>query len=195
MSRVCVLALAAVLWSLPAWAELPTALCPTLLTDIAVTHQAEFAPLVAAGNEQGIADAYNLLASPPYWVWKTTVDAKALYQQTSVDGTTWNYDTALAQAVGERDVWTTQIFLGGTANFALANTRAGVEAIYKSGPGAVAQKTHIYAMARRPALRGEQLFHRTGAGFGDGTTAAPATMSYEGTLSAADVACALRPPS
>jgi hypothetical protein len=194
MSRVCVLALAAVLWSLPAWAELPTALCPTLLTDIAVTHQAEFAPLVAAGNDQGIADAYNLVASPPYWVWKTALNRRTIYEQTSVDGTTWSYATYIAQSAGEKDGWA-QMFIEGPANFALANVRAGVDTIFATGPGAVAQKTHIYAMARRPALRGEQLFHRTGAGFGDGTPTTPATMSYEGTLSAQDVACALRPPS
>lgn len=192
MQRFGVLILCGVLlWGIPAWAVLPKALCPTLANDILVTHAAEFAPFVG-GNEQAIVDAYNLAASPTFWVWKPSVDLKGIYQQKSVDGTTWNWDTYIAQAAGEKDAWG-QMFLGGSANFTLDNTRAAVEVIYKAGPGATEQKAHIYAMARRAALRGEVLFHLTGAGFGNGTSATPATMGYEGRLTGEDIACALRP--
>lgn len=186
-------------------AKLPVALCPTLATDIKVTHQAEFAAAVAAGNDQAIADAYNLRFSPDYWVWKSALPERAIYEETSPDGTTWKWSTYQAQNVAERDSWSTAFRAGlASVNPSLPQTRImligqpgsnnGQDSIFQgTNQITVDQRTHLKAMMRRLALRGEQLFHLTGAGFGTGTAADPATMGFEGKITGDDIACALRP--
>ena len=133
-----------------------------------------------------IAAAYNVAASPAHIVWRTNVTRAEIYHGTSAEGTTWNWTTYKNQGVAEQNAWT-QMFMGDTANFALPNLRAGVAAIFTGSAQANAQRDHALATAKRAATRAEKLFAT-----GTGSTAVPATMSFEGSLSVQAVlqACA-----
>ena len=129
-----------------------------------------------------IANSYNQIAVPDYWVWRTRVMEREIYEATSPDGTTWDWSTYIAQSAREADAWE-RMFAGGFCNPSLAQTRAGIAKIF-SGTGAsvVAQRAHLLAMFRRLATRGEKVF-----AVGAGTTAAPSTLGFEGTLSFGDI--------
>src|SRR5262245_4914649 len=74
-----------------------------LKTDITVTHQAEFSTAVANNDDKAISDAYGLVAVPDFWIWRTQLGEKEIYEATSVDNTTWNWATYKSQEVQARD--------------------------------------------------------------------------------------------
>lgn len=151
-----------------------------LKADIAANPTLSSKPLTAAGSQE-IADFYNAMASPAHWAWRTSVSRADIYHSTSPDATTWDWTTYKNQSQGEQGAWI-QMFMGDIANFALLNLRNGVTAIF-SGSGAQAtQRAHIFAVARRLVNTGEKLF-----AVGTGSTAAPATMTFEGNLTFSDV--------
>jgi hypothetical protein len=158
----------------------------TLATDITVTNAAEFAAALAATDDQAIAAAYNLLASPSYWVWRTRVTAQEIYETVTADGTSWSWTIYIARSVGERDAWRELTSVTGFINPSLPNTRQGVADIF-SGAGGAAQRTHLLAIGRRPSRRIEKL-----SASGAGSTAAPSVMGAEGELTYRDVAHAVR---
>lgn len=131
-----------------------------------------------------IADAYNVVASPDFWVWKSFVSDTDIYSVTSVDGTTWSWTSYIGRSQGERDAWRQMVNMAGGLNPALANTRSGIADIF-SGAGGAAQRTHLLALGRRKATRAEKLFST-----GTGSTASPAIMGFEGRISADDVQAA-----
>lgn len=159
-----------------------------------------FAGPVQIADNATIAAAYNALASPDFWVWKSSLTEKAVYEETSVDGTTWSWQTYIAQSVAERDSWARMYTGGGlSVNPSLPQTRInmigdtstanGAGSIFQgTAAGVVAQRTHLQAMMRRKANRLEKLF-KTGPG--TGTSAAPANMTVEGTVKNTNVAYAL----
>lgn len=147
-----------------------------ILADNALNSQ----PNTGDGNS-AIAAALNLTASPSYWVWRTNVTRADLYHGTSPDGTTWNWTTYKGQSVTEQNAWT-QMFMGDTANFALANLRAGVAAIFTGSAPQNAQRDHCLSVGRRLATRGEQVLAT-----GTGSPASPAVMGFEGSLTYQDV--------
>lgn len=129
-----------------------------------------------------IATAYNLNAVPDFWVWRSAVTEREFVEQSSQDGTSFSWPQYIARTEPERDGWK-RLFATGTANPSLPNVRQAVADIFSGAQAApVAQRAHLIAVARRKTRRAEKLFS-TGAG----TTAAPATMGYEGTLSYQDV--------
>lgn len=131
------------------------------------------ASLLARGSSDDfvtIANAMNANASPSFWVWRTAVARAEIYNETSPDGTTWNWSTYKSQAIAEQNAWT-QMFMGDEANFNKPNLRAGVAAIFTGNANANAQQAHILAMGRRLARRWEKLF-----AVGTGSTASPATF-------------------
>ena len=148
----------------------------TLKADILVNPDALAA--YELGDTQALADLYNAQAAPAYWVWRPDVSRADIYHGTGPDGTTWNWTTYKNQGVSEQNAFI-QMFMGDLVNFALANVRAGIGAIF----GAVnAQTAHCLGVGRRLASRVERLF-----GVGTGSTASPAVMSVIGPLSAGDV--------
>ena len=165
----------------------------TLNTDITVTNAAEFATAVANSDDQTIANAYNLVASPDYWVWRTAISAQEVYAVTTGDGTSWSWTAFINRSQGERDGWREMFAATGVVNAALANIRQGIADIFSGTTGA-AQRAHLLAIGRRQARRIEKLFSiATVGGVGTrGSTANPDTMTFEGTLTARDVAHALR---
>jgi hypothetical protein len=157
----------------------------SLNTDITITHQAEFATAVAASDFATIAAAYNLQAAPVFWVWRTSLPEKEIYEAITTEGTSWNWTTFIGQSVQERDAWNTQMHPG-VINPSLPQTRAMFTKIFSgSGQVQVDQRTHLLTVSRRQALRGEALLANTTGGAG--TTAAPASLTYEGKITYIDV--------
>lgn len=187
--RRAILVLLSLLWTSTAFAVLTDAQYDVLKTDITVTNQVEFQPLVDALDDQAIADKYNLLASPAYWVWRTSLPEKEIYEATADGGGTWNWTTFKGQTVQERDSWNTMMHPL-VINPSLAQTRASYDAIFGGQGASATQRNFLLALSRRPALRIEALL--IVAASGNGSTATPAVMGYEGQIRAIDIAHALR---
>lgn len=142
-------------------------------------------PVLAAqpmdGNGNGaIADAFNVLASPAFYVWRTSVSRADIYNGTpQPEGSSWSWTFYKNQSVTEQNAWV-QMFMGDQADFSKANVRDGVTKIFTSASSANA--THALAVARRQATRAEKLLAS-----GTGSIAAPAVVSFEGSISSGDV--------
>lgn len=128
-----------------------------------------------------VAEAFNLVAAPDFWVWRTAVSRSDIYNSVSADATNWNWTTYKNQSVAEQNAWT-QMFMGDQANFAQDNVRAGIEAIFTGSAQATLQKNHCLAVGRRKASRAEKLF-----AVGPGSVGTPAKMTFEGSLTYQDV--------
>lgn len=139
-------------------------------------------------GRDAIRAAYGQFPAADYWVWRSNVSRAEIYNNVSPDSTTWNWTTYKNQPATEQNAWT-QMFMGDQADFSKANLRAGVAAIFTGSAQATAQRDHVLAMGRRKATRAEKLFAS-----GAGSTVAPATMTFEGALSFADVDSALNLP-
>jgi hypothetical protein len=175
----------------PRWdwaASLTEAQYQQLNTDITITHQSEFAQAVSDKNWAQIADAYNLSVSPDFWVWKTSLSEKAIYEDTSPTNSVWNWTTYIGQSVQERDAWA-RMFNPGSINPSLGQVRDAYNRIFGGTGASQTQREHLLAMSRRLARRDEALFANTTGGAG--TPAAPATLTYEGTLRPIDIAHAI----
>jgi hypothetical protein len=154
----------------------------TLRDDIAA-HPLWSAMPHNSDSAYAIAAAYNQPAQPDFWVYRTALGEKEIYEATSSEGTTWSWVTYMAQTVTERDAWTL-MFRPGTINPSLPQARAGITQIFSGNTGAqVAQRTHLTALFRERASVAEALF----AVSGQGTTGSPAVMGFEGTLTGSDV--------
>jgi hypothetical protein len=162
-----------------------TAQKATVKADILANSDLNTQPNSADGNFE-IARLYNLSASPAFWVWRTLV-TKAEYTQTaSVDGTTFNWTGTgfITRSQGERDAWNAIFNSQAACNPALPNVRQAFLDIFSGATApAPANRTHLAAMSRRLATRLEKLLAT-----GTGSTAAPATMGFEGTVSYQDIA-------
>lgn len=134
-----------------------------------------------------IAAAYSVTASPDYWVWRTRVTKAEMVQETSVDGTTFNWtgNGFITRSAGEQAAWQ-QIFNGELAcNPSLPNVRQAFLDIFSGTGNAAANRTHLSTISRRKANRVEKLLAT-----GTGSTASPATMGFEGTLTYQDIEAA-----
>lgn len=128
--------------------------------------------------DQEAADAYNLPAVPAWTVWKTSVDAEAW--DDAIMGTTGAATQLDALTASKRD----SLFgaLGRTLNPANPATRAALDDFCGSQN---TLKAAIAAVQKRTATRAERLFST-----GTGSTASPATMGFEGSLTYHDVEAA-----
>lgn len=139
-----------------------------------------------------IAAAMNLAAALDFWVWRTAVPKNEFTNNTSVDGTTftWVGNGFITRSAGEQTAWS-QIFNGtNQVNPSLANVRQAFADIFSGTGNAAANRTHLSAIARRKATRAEKLLST-----GTGTTVAPGTMGYEGSVSYDDVLAARNLPA
>lgn len=147
-----------------------------LLTDITVTNTAEFADRVAASEDQLIANAYNVPASPDFWVWKTSVSAK---EYTGANSIVWTEINTLPAGKVRIFEWLS----GGLTrdiNPADPNVRAGIDEAF--GPSSTTL-TNLRVIERRLATRAERLFAT-----GTGSIASPGTLTFEGRLFGRDIA-------
>lgn len=161
-----------------------------LATNIVTTNAAEFAAMVAGNRDPEIAAAYNVPAAPVYWVWKTSLSKAELLYSTSVDATTFNFqgNGFITRAPGELEAF--KVLFDPTndlTNPSLPQVRSAFADIFSGAGNAVANRTHLLAVARRQATRIERLFAT-----GTGSTASPGTMTAEGFCTHVDIAHALR---
>jgi len=164
-------------------ATLSTAQLQALKADMNGDGAIQAIPHTSDGFAQ-IAALYNATASPDYWVWRTFVPDREIYEATTVDATTWSWTIYIARSQGERDAWRQMVNMAGGINASLASVRTGIADIF-SGAGGLNQRTHLLTLGRRKATRGEKLF-ATGAG----STAAPSVMAVEGVITPQNIEAA-----
>jgi len=143
----------------------------TLKADIAASEFSSY-PNDANANFE-IAAAYNLTASPDFIVWKTAIPTSAVKQ-----AVVWT--EYIARSQGERDAFVLMT-ADGSVNASDANIRQGFLDIF-SGPGGATTRTNLTAISKRKATRAEKVFAS-----GTGSDPAPASLTFEGSLSFQDV--------
>lgn len=175
---------------LAALQESAVALTPNQLSSLKADILAD--PVLAAQFESpdgrfAIAVAYNVVAGPDYWVWKTYVTKNDVVSSTSVDGTTFNWtgNGFITRSAGEIAAWENLFNASGSINPSLANVRQAFADIFSGAGNAAANRTHLLAIGRRKATRAEKLFAS-----GSGSTGSPSTMGFEGVLTNADIEAA-----
>lgn len=131
---------------------------------------------------------YNVTATPDFWVWRTQVPKDEIVGVTTAEGTVWSWTIFINRSQGERDGWRAMINGAESLNFSLANVRQGLQDIF-SGAGGAAQRTHLFTIGRRKATRIEKLFAT-----GTGSTASPALMQFEGSLTVQEIQTARQLP-
>lgn len=139
------------------------------------------------GNEGSfqIAALYELPASPDYWVFKTSLGLHELTELTGPDGTVWAWTATgfIGRSPGELacfdKLFNTQL----KCNPSFANVRQAFLDIFSGSGNAAANRTHIAGMSRRKANRLEKLLVTTG----NGASATPSTLGFEGTVSFAEI--------
>jgi hypothetical protein len=189
-ARVVLLFTAFALFASTSWALTPAQLT-TLKADIVADGTLNAQPNNSDGNST-IAAAYNLNASPDYWVWRTAVSKAEYVGATSIDGTTFNWTGTgyITRAQGERDAWNQLFDAQGYANPSLPQVRQAVADIFSGATApAPANRTHLLTVSRRKATRAEKLFAT-----GSGTTASPSVMAFQGQISYQDVESARNLP-
>lgn len=119
----------------------------------------------------------NAVASPDFWVWRTSVEKKEITQSVSQDGTSfiWAGNGFIGRSVGELECWNQLFNSTLTCNPSLANVRQAFADIFSGTGNAASNRTHLLTVARRKATVGEQLFAT-----GTGSTGSPATMAVGG---------------
>lgn len=133
-------------------------------------------------NSDGWFDIANELGkvfAPSFTVWKTDVTVDEIMR----NGLDWTRVDNLS--VGKARIWDWMTRLG-NFNTARVNIRAGIDATWTGTASDLAVRATIYTHCKRDATIIEKLFAT-----GVGTTAEPATMTFEGQISYQDVGEAL----
>lgn len=153
--------------------SLTSAQLVTLKNDIAADPVLSLIPKTPDGAFE-VASAYNLTASPDFTVWRSNVSVAEVKK--NVVWTEYINNTS----VGERDAFVLMLS-NGIIDGSDPNVRQGIADIF-SGPQKQTTRSQLTEVAKRLANRVEKLFAT-----GTGSTASPATMAFEGTLSFNDV--------
>lgn len=151
-----------------------------LLHDDILVHPVYGALPHTGDNAFRIADGYNTRAVPDFWVWRTSLSEKEVYEAT-VDAQFWSWATYKAQTVQDRDAWAC-MFRPGAVNPSLKQTRDGWTSIFGTQGASQTQVNYLLTLSRRHATESEQLFAT-----GTGTVASPAVMGYEPPLRPTDI--------
>lgn len=131
-----------------------------------------------------IADLYNIIAAPDFFVWKTRLHEQDITSLTSGEATVWSWPAFIARSAAEQAGWSRMFNGTYSINPSLVQVRNGIADIFSGGTGA-AQRTHLLAIAKEKATRIEKLLSDVSGGAG--TVAAPATRSLVGNISYQDV--------
>lgn len=146
----------------------------TLKAAIVADNTLNSQPNNSDGNEN-ISVALDALASPDYYVWRTSVLTQDLFSDPAFD---WTRVDNLSVGKARIVEW---LQMAGTLNPSQANVRAGFSAAF-SAAGDVATLAAILGACKRKATKGEKIFAT-----GNGIIANPSVMAVEGTLSAQDI--------
>jgi hypothetical protein len=159
-----------------------------------------------ADNYQFVADWYNLLAAPDYFVHRSDVTRGEVYKTTVSSGdsssgtaTSWDWTGYKNQGVPEQDAWK-EMMMGG-CDFGSLNNRAGALAIFGTAGAGGANRTHIFNVAKRRVTNLERLYvvdvpsppNNTGNADGDdrGSKTNPDVLGFEGSINGPQVADAI----
>lgn len=149
----------------------------------------ENTPALAAltGDFGALADAINANASPDFYVWKSRLTLHDVTDKTSPLGTTFAWGGTqggyINRSQGERDCWAQIWNTSLSCDPSKDNVRTAFSDIFSgAGAGAVNNRSHIDAMAKRLANVLEKLFAT-----GTGSSGSPAKMGVEGTVRAQDM--------
>ena len=145
----------------------------TLKTAIVADGALNALPMTSGGATT-IAAAFNVTASPAFVVWRSSVTLPEI--MTDMD---WTRVDNLS--VGKARSWD-WMSRDGAIDPSRPNIRAGIDSVWVGTAADLAVRASIYAKCKRNATRAEQLFAT-----GTGSDAAPATMGFEGALTADDV--------
>jgi hypothetical protein len=154
------------------------ALTPAQQATLKADIQADAAFNSLPQNSDGafaIAEAYKLLASPDWTVWKSNVTINEVgkkFNGSELAGLTTGNQTRL-QTLAQ--------YLAGGVNPSLLDNRQFFDDVF-SGAGGAVTRANLLILWKRLANRAEKLFST-----GTGSNSAPATMTFEGTLSYQDV--------
>lgn len=131
-----------------------------------------------------IAAIYNQTAAPDFWVWRTNVPKNEFTNSTGPDGTTftWVGNGFITRSAGEQTAWVELFNSTHSVNASLPNVRQAFADIFSGSGNAAANRTHMLGVARRKATRLEKLLAT-----GTGSTASPAVMGFEGSVSYSDI--------
>lgn len=142
-----------------------------LKTDILADGSFSSIPHTADGAF-AIAAAYNLDAAPAFVVWRTSVSRNECQQLASFD---WTLVDNLT--VGKGRIWEWMFMRDAAIDPSQANVRAGIAACWVGSAPLVAVATAVLTLCKRNATRAEKVFAT-----GTGSTASPATMTFEGAI-------------
>jgi hypothetical protein len=146
----------------------------TIKADILARPEFAGAPLTVDGSAP-IADFYNANVSPGFYVWKSVVTEKEIFD----NGLDWTLIDNLT--VGKDRVWQ-WLFKDGKADPSKPNVRAGIEEVWKGTAAMLAQRAIVLGHCKRLASNVERLLAS-----GTGSEAVPANIGFEGTVSPVDI--------
>lgn len=166
----------------------------TFKADILANTDPAVVSALAAGADNAIAAWYNQDAVPAFVVWKTRVYKQDLYEMASPVGQVWNWTFYVGLNPGEQGAWLELFSDPGDGSMEmhphLPQVRSAWNEIFAGPQTSPANlRAHIESLSKRDATYAEKLFAT-----GTGTTATPATMSFEGSVSSSDVRAALNRP-
>lgn len=127
------------------------------------------------GNLDGLAALLNANASPAFTAWKTNVTI------TQVGDHLVATELAGLSTLNATRLQTIVAFSSGGVNPSLADRRAFFDDVF-SGAGGVLTRAKLLLLWKRLATRTEKLFST-----GTGSDASPASMTFEGLVSSADL--------
>lgn len=131
-----------------------------------------------------LADLYNAVAVPDFFVWKTRLHEQEITSLKSSENTTWSWPTFIGRSVSEQNGWERMFNGTYTVNPSLLQVRVGMDDIFSGGTGA-AQRTHINAISKEKATRIEKLL--ADVTNGNGAIATPATRVFFGKITPQEV--------
>lgn len=157
----------------------------TLKTDILANTDPEVIAALAAGSNNAIADWYNQLASPSYWLYRSGVSAEELSNAINLQNMA---DITAADSDRVMKLFNLRTFNGGEFHGDVESDRTAWDDVFSAAAGDESQQA-IAALWQRTGTYAEQVFS---LGTGTGADAANAdTTSFQGLLSSNDVIAAL----
>ena len=179
---------------------LTPAQCATLKTNI--TNDATLTTARTNRQDQVIADAYNVNATPTYYVWKSQVNRDDVMFSIGEGGT--KFDTAgtgyVTRTVQELMLFES-VYNKATGYMNPMNEQqrdSFINSMSGATAPAPANRTHVQNVIRRLASRGERLFVDTTTQPCTGGTGnkpnGPCLMTFEGPVLTTHIACALNLP-
>lgn len=165
---------------------LTTSQLQTLKAAIAAETDPAFVTLRNEGATGAMAEWFNQPST--FVVWRTFLSEHEITGKESPTGTVWSWTIYINRSQAERDGWARMFNGTYSINPSLDNVRQAIQDIF-SGAGGLNQRTHLLAMAKRFATRGEKLFAT-----GVGTDQTPGKLVVEGNIGDVDVVRALALP-